>query len=251
MDREASVPQFFVDSHVGLVREINEDSYGFCNSSDDLSFAIVADGVGGHDRGEVASQLTVKLFLEAWRKFVSSGHHSVSSAKKFLKRSMKSINKSVFDLNGKLDNSLPMGTTVVVAVFFKDKVIFGHVGDSRAYVIRDGALEQLTRDHSYVEELLENNMISKIEAETHPLGHIITRSVGPLDVVNMDICVYSSRSGDRFIMCTDGLTNHLSNSDLVDIVVNADTPRTAVRKMVVKSLHRGGEDNVTVLSCFL
>jgi len=243
---------FFADSHVGLVREDNEDSYGFCSDvASGVSFAVVADGVGGHDRGEVASQLTVQLFLEACREFMAKGSFSASSAKKFLSKSMKTINSSVFQLNIDLENSMPMGTTVVAAVFLKDKVVLGHIGDSRAYVVRKGAVEQLTRDHSYVEELLKSKMISEKEAESHPLGHIITRSVGPLDKVDMDIKTCSVFRGDRFVLCSDGLTNHVSNDEIGEMVVSADTPRTAVKKMLVSSLHRGGEDNVTVLSCFL
>ena len=244
--------QFFADSHVGLVREDNEDSYGFHSSqSEEVSFAVVADGVGGHDRGEVASQLTVQLFLEAWRDFVDRGVFSPSAGKKFLLKSIKSINSQVFQLNKELGNSLPMGTTIVVAVFLKGKAIFGHVGDSRAYVVRDGVLEQLTRDHSYVEELLRSKMISEAEAVRHPLGHIITRSVGPSNQVDMDLKVYPLSPEDRFVLCSDGLTNHMSNQEVGEIVSTADTPRTAVKKMVVSALHRGGEDNVTVLSCFL
>lgn len=251
MSNEAHNLNFFADSHVGLVREDNEDSYGFCShDASGTSFAIVADGVGGHDRGEVASQLTVQLFLEAWRDFVAKGSFSTSSAKKFLSKNMKDINSSVFQLNIDLENSMPMGTTVVAAVFLKNKVVLGHIGDSRAYVVRKGRVEQLTRDHSYVEELLRNKMISEKEAESHPLGHIITRSVGPLDKVSMEIQTCSAYRGDRFVLCSDGLTNHVSNDEVADMVASADTPRTAVKKMVVSSLHRGGEDNVTVLSCF-
>lgn len=251
MSSDKLIVNFFADSHVGLVREDNEDSYAFCSDSEaGISFAVVADGVGGHDRGEVASQLTVQLYLEAWRAFIDKGSFSVSSTKKFLSKNMKFINSSVFQLNADLENSMPMGTTVVAAVFLKDKVVVGHIGDSRAYVVRKGRAEQLTRDHSYVEELLRSKMISEKEAESHPLGHIITRSVGPLDKVNMDIQTCSLLRGDRFVLCSDGLTNHVTNEEVGNIVASADTPRTAVKKMVVSSLHRGGEDNVTVLSCF-
>ena len=242
----------FADSHVGLVREGNEDSYGFCHDTEcGVSFLIVADGVGGHDRGEVASQLTVQLFLEAWRTFIQSDSFSVSSSEIFLLDTIKSVNLDVFNLNEKLGNSLPMGTTVVVAVILENNVVVGHVGDSRAYVVRNSCVTQVTRDHSYVEELLRSEMISVEEAENHPLGHIITRSVGPVEDVNMDITVFSSLLGDRIVLCTDGLTNHISDDEVAEIVSSSDTPRTAVKKMIVGSLHRGGEDNVTVLSMFL
>lgn len=252
MKHDESVVNFFADSHVGLVREENEDSYGYSWHDDaGVGFAVVADGVGGHDRGEVASQLTVQLFLQAWRSYIEEGNFSASSAKKFLNNNIATINKAVYDLNVELDSSMPMGTTVIAAVFVRGKVVIGHIGDSRAYVYRRGSISQLTRDHSYVEELLKNKMISKAESENHPLGHIITRSVGPLATVAMDVDSFSIKSGDRFVICSDGLTNHVSDDQMGSMISSSDTPRTAVKKLVVGALHQGGEDNVTVLGCYV
>jgi protein phosphatase len=243
--------QFFADSHVGLIREDNEDSFAYChNSGSSPAFALVADGVGGHDKGEVASQMTAQIFIKSWRKFIETEEPFTETiAVEFLNKTLREINRKVYELNLELNSSMPMGTTVVLMVFFADKAVVAHVGDSRAYLKRESKIYQLTKDHSCVQEMLNSNLITEDEAIDHPLGHIITRSIGPAEEINIDVMIITPQKGDFFLLCSDGLTNYLINEELNEMLDDNSNPRKIVKKLIQFSLRKGGEDNVTVLGC--
>lgn len=239
------------DSHVGLVRESNEDSYVYYVSEDDKSSLIaVADGIGGHEGGEIASELCMKTMVSLWKKGHLGQTASKFKLKKFLESSLKQSNKLIFDLNKSFNIQHPMGTTVVAAALTPSNIITAHAGDSRCYRLRNGILEQLTEDHSYVAELVKNKLISFEEAKNHPFSHIISRSIGPIEDVDLELHTFDRKPRDRYLLCSDGLNAHLDDIEIETILYDAATAYDATRNLLYTALRGGGEDNITVLCVF-
>jgi len=239
------------DSHVGLVRECNEDSYAYCvNNENQNALVAVADGIGGHEGGDIASSLCLQTLATKWRGTNYVNTNSSHKIKKFLDTQILKANKLIYDLNQSFNIQHPMGTTVVAGIFYPGFLTVAHAGDSRCYRLRNGVLSQLTEDHSYVAELVRNNLINLEEARVHPFSHIISKSVGPILNLEVELNSFERKSGDRYIFCSDGLTAHLEDIEIETIVYDAQNPYEAVRELLYASLRGGGEDNVTVLCVF-
>ena len=239
------------DSHVGLVRERNEDSYVYYVSEENINtFIAVADGIGGHEGGEIASALCMKTMAGAWRNSKLGKTKSVAKLKKFLISSLTKSNKLIYDLNKSFNVQHPMGTTAVAATLTPDKIIVAHAGDSRCYRLRNGVIDLLTEDHSYVAELVKSKLISPDEAKNHPFAHIISRSIGPIKDVDLEINIYDRKPGDRYLLCSDGLNVHLDDIEIETILYDAVTAYDASKKLLYTALRGGGEDNITVLCVF-
>ena len=249
-DRIAPI-NIVADSHIGLIRECNEDSYAYCVNDDyPNSLVAVADGIGGHEGGDIASSLCLQTLAADWRNHNLANSKSVNKIKKFLQSKIIKANKRIYDLNQSFNIQHPMGTTIVSAVFYPGFITVAHAGDSRCYRLRNGVLSQLTEDHSYVAELVRNNLISLEEARVHPFSHIISKSVGPVMELEVELNTYERKIGDRYIFCSDGLTGHLEDIEIETIVYDATNPYDTVRELVYAALRGGGEDNVTVLCVF-
>lgn len=239
------------DSHVGLIRECNEDSYAYCvDSHNQNAFVAVADGIGGHEGGDIASSLCLQTLAAEWRNNNYGNTKSARKIKHFLNSQLLRANQRIFDLNQSYNVQHPMGTTIVAGVFYPGFVTLAHAGDSRCYRLRNGVLNQLTEDHSYVAELVRNNLISLEEARVHPFSHIISKSVGPILNLEVELNTFERKKGDRYILCSDGLTGHLSDIEIETILYDAQNPYEAVRQLLYASLRGGGEDNITVLCVF-
>jgi len=139
-----------------------------------------------------------------------------------------------------------MGTTLIVALIDKEDMAVAHVGDSRLYLIRDRKIQQLTTDHSYIEELVRKGSLTRAEAQKHPQKNIITRAIGCFPEIEVDVLNFKIKKNDIFLICTDGLTNMLSDNEIYSMVVN-ENPETACRKLVKAAIEKGGEDNITVI----
>lgn len=231
----------------GMVREKNEDSYNIISGYKDVPTTfIIADGMGGHNSGEIASKTAVdfisKSVLEFPEKKIANGDIPL-----FIKQIIEDANREVINVSKERIENYGMGTTVIVASVWDDNLYIGHVGDSRLYLIRDGKMERITTDHSYIEELVQNGTLTREEAENHPQKNIITRALGCFDEIVVDTYVCEIRKGDYFVLCTDGLTNMLSENEIKDIVLSADNPETACDALVRKANENGGEDNITVI----
>ncbi|MDQ1533649.1 MAG: family protein phosphatase [Actinomycetota bacterium] len=220
-------------SDVGRLRTGNEDGFLV---DDRLELYAVADGMGGHNAGEVASATA----LEALRAAVASG--------KALDAAIVLANSAIFD-KAATDRALAgMGTTLTaVRILGESTMLIGHVGDSRAYRIRDGVLEQLTEDHSLVEELVREGRLSPAEAEVHPRRSVITRALGIDPNVEVDLYTVDARTGDRVLLCSDGLTTMLRDEEVLRIGELDADPRVAADRLVDAANEAGGEDNITVL----
>ncbi len=221
----------------GLVRESNQDAIFV-----DDSLAIVADGMGGHAAGEVASALTVDVIYDGYlsNPTVEGLHIAIEEA-----------NRAVLHEARENPDHFGMGTTVIVLGLTHDEggvvspTLF-HVGDSRAYQLRDGALRQLSEDHSVAEEWVRMGRLTPEEAATHPRRHQLTRGVGVEDSIDIDVMSVSAMPGDRVLLCSDGLSNELSNEELVRLASSAPLDEAATN-LIAAARHAGGRDNISVV----
>jgi PPM family protein phosphatase len=219
---------------VGRQRSVNEDSLVL-----DPPFFAVADGMGGARAGEVASAMAAGTF--------EGEKDSGEAPEAQLTRILREANRRIYDLAVADDSHRGMGTTVTAAKVTGDEVSIGHVGDSRAYRLRDGVLEQLTRDHSLVAELERSGQITPEAAEHHPQRSIITRALGPEPDVQVDTYTLAGRAGDLFLICSDGLTSMISDEELAAILRSAATLDEAAESLVRAANQSGGKDNITVV----
>jgi len=228
--------------HVGVItdtgrkRRRNEDAY-VCEPP---LFAI-ADGMGGAQAGEVASRLAAAALKESGAKTLG-GEERIFDL-------IQEANRRVYDRSSTDPNTSGMGTTITVALVENGNVAFGHVGDSRAYLIRDGRMEQVTEDHSLVNELMKSGKLSREEAETHPQRSVITRALGTDPDVDADTFTIEAKSGDVFLLCSDGLTDMVGEREILELVELNRQDIDAALKSLVKAANRsGGEDNITVVA---
>jgi PPM family protein phosphatase len=219
----------------GRTRRHNEDSYVI----EPPLFAI-ADGMGGAQAGEVASRLATAALKESGVN--GGGERRITDL-------IQEANRRVYDRSSSDPNTSGMGTTITVALVENDEVAFGHVGDSRAYLIRDAQMEQLTEDHSLVNELLKTGKLSPEEAETHPQRSVITRALGTDPDVDVDTFSVRAENGDLFLLCSDGLTDMVSEESILDVVERNRGDIDGALRALVKAANRGGgQDNITVVA---
>lgn len=219
---------------VGRVRDGNEDD--FIDQADRLGLVAVADGMGGHRAGEVASATA----LEALRAAVANGRS--------LRDAIEGANDAVLEKSESDRELHGMGTTLTAGMLGSDgQLVVGHVGDSRAYLVRDGELTQITNDHSLVEELVRGGELTPEQAEVHPRRSIITRALGIDPQVEVDEYPIDLRPGDRILLCSDGLTTMVRPDDIAGILNREHDPKRAAQLLVDAANEAGGEDNVTAV----
>ncbi len=231
---------------IGLVRTSNQDSYAAGELPGSVAWAVVCDGMGGAAGGNYASSTAVKLISER----ISSSYRlgmSSSSIKNMLTSAIVAANISIYDM-GQADSDLTgMGTTVVVAIIADESVYIAHVGDSRAYVLSDGKLNQLTKDHSFVQEMVDNGKLTPDEAKDDPRKNLITRALGVSDDVRIDFCQEYISEDEVVILCTDGLTNYVEPQEIYELTSDKKFYEYAER-LVNRANNNGGGDNVTVVT---
>src|SRR4051795_3727789 len=221
----------------GRQRHANEDSY-FARSP----LFAVADGMGGAQAGEVASRIAARAFEKRQRL------NREEPAESQLEEIAQTANREIHRLAQEDSSRAGMGTTLTAAMVRGDEVSLGHVGDSRAYVLRQGQLKRLTKDHSLVEELRRQGRLTEEQAEEHPQRSIITRALGPEPSVNVDTMTFPARDGDLFLLCSDGLTTMVSDDEIREILVNSKNLRNAVSRLVDAANRGGGRDNITAVA---
>lgn len=216
----------------GNVRENNEDSFEIKIISSDILAAVVADGMGGHSGGKEASSFAVKSLInsiEDASKFFES--YTDKQIENFLKNSVIKINKNLYTISKEDPNLSGMGTTLVACIIYSGKYYIANVGDSRLYIYSDN-LKQITKDHSYVTELLEMGVITEQEALKHPNKNLITRAVGTEKSVMPDIYKGKIKDEDVLIICTDGLTNMVLDETISDVIKNKKDPTSITNELV-------------------
>jgi PPM family protein phosphatase len=219
----------------GRQRHANEDSY-FAQAP---VFAV-ADGMGGAQAGEVASRIAAGAFEQ--------GVDKEAPAEGQLRDIAQEANREIHELAQKDSSRAGMGTTLTSALVRGDEVALGHVGDSRAYVLRDGELKRLTKDHSLVEELRRSGRLTEEQAEEHPQRSIITRALGPEPKVNVDTMTVPAKEGDVFLLCSDGLTTMVGDEQIRQILTESKNLKSAVKELVDAANSGGGRDNITAVA---
>ncbi len=230
----------------GLVRENNQDSYFACELEGGAVLAVVCDGMGGAAEGALASSEAVRVIKERIAERYSSSMSDIS-LKSLMISAVESANKSIYDLSLTNEEYEGMGTTVVASIVTESYAYIAHAGDSRAYKLSEGQLNQLTRDHSVVQNMLENGEITPEEAFDHPTKHIITRALGVDEQIRVDFCQEPFEDGDMILLCSDGLSNSVKPEDILKIIGESEFFDFA-DKLVNHANLNGGADNITVVA---
>lgn len=236
----------FGASDVGCVRELNEDC--FCmkvfDKKKNHGFFILADGMGGHNAGEVASQTAVKVISEGLKTLQDASEVEIPS---LLTGAIAKANECVYKMSVENEAQSGMGTTVVAVVIWNKTVYIANVGDSRAYITDKSEIRQITSDHSVVEELIKSGTITRDEARRHPQRNIITRAVGTDAEVVTDLFECEFGEDNCILLCSDGLCSMVEDNEIYKIISNAENCEDAVCKLIDVAKQRGGLDNITAV----
>lgn len=237
---------------VGRRRESNEDQFLV---DSEIGVYAVADGMGGHAAGEIASELAIETLSAALRRegWPNGGGEGTDQERKT--RTARSIRQAIGEANSRICESVEdhperkgMGTTLVALAISGNSAIIGHVGDSRAYLVRDGRLIRLTSDHSWVNEQVKLGLLSAEDAQRHPWRNIVTRALGNRAEVDVDLMEQPMEPGDLFLLCSDGLNTMLRDGEIHTILERtAQGPEQACNELIAAANARGGEDNITVV----
>ncbi|ACA60091.1 Stp1/IreP family PP2C-type Ser/Thr phosphatase [Candidatus Desulforudis audaxviator] len=224
----------------GLVRPNNEDNH---RVNEALGLFAVADGMGGHQAGEVASRLALTVLEEQFQELVQQGEETGNA----LLYAVEAANRQVFEESCRSNRCNGMGTTLSACLIAEEGLILAHVGDSRVYLVRAGEIFQLTEDHSVVQELLNEGRITAEEVPGHPYRNVLSRALGTGEQLEIDLLRVPLQAGDRVLLCTDGLTNMVSDAAIQAVVAGYGDPDQAVRELVRLALEQGGSDNITLI----
>ncbi|AOR98068.1 MULTISPECIES: protein-serine/threonine phosphatase PrpC [Bacillus] len=230
----------------GKIRQHNEDDAGIFKGKDEFVLAVVADGMGGHLAGDVASKMAVKAMGEKWNE-AETIPTAPSDCEKWLIEQILSVNSKIYDHAQAHEECQGMGTTIVCALFTGKTVSVAHIGDSRCYLLQDGDFVQVTEDHSLVNELVRTGEISREDAEHHPRKNVLTKALGTDQSVSIDTRSFDIEPGDKLLLCSDGLTNKVEGTELKDILQSDSAPQEKVNLLVDKANQNGGEDNITAV----
>lgn len=243
---------------VGLKRGHNEDNYLI---NEELNLFVVADGMGGHAGGEYASAICVNTVEEVVTSLEMNGGNQIEGlvegpepiaetddpverSREKLRYAIQLAGRRIYEKAQQMPEYHGMGTTAVVVLIEHGSAVVAHVGDSRVYMARDGKAEQITDDHSLVYQKVKEGLITAEQAKTHRMRNVITRSLGYQEDVEVDVTVRAVRRGDRFLLCSDGLSGHVECDEIGDML-EKNGPQDAARRMIELACERGGEDNIT------
>ena len=238
---------FFGLTDTGSVRRDNQDSYAIRVPDDRMAVAVVCDGMGGAQAGNVASAVAVESFAAAAEDACREELPESDGAwERLAVAACKKANQVVFELSQSNPEYAGMGTTLVGALVLPEKLFVVNVGDSRAYLIRNGEIHQITRDHSLVQLLVSRGELTAEQARVHPKKNLITRALGVDPEVQSDVFCVPAGPGDRLVLCSDGLTNLISDEELLETCREGE-PETCCRYLMARTLELGAPDNVTIV----
>ena len=235
----------FYLTDTGRVREHNEDSVTILKNISGEYLWVVADGMGGHRKGEVASALTVAHLGKRFTESASIG--TKIDAVNWLSDNIAEINKEILDYGEENENSKGLGTTVVAAIVTKEFLIFANIGDSSGYVMKNKKLHRVTKPHTLVNLLVDAGDLTPEQALNHPKKNVITRALGTNNIVKVDIFKIDINTYDKYLLCTDGLSNEVLKEEILREISDINDYNTACDKLVLLAKNRGGRDNITVL----
>ncbi|MBQ75376.1 MAG: protein phosphatase [Gammaproteobacteria bacterium] len=247
--------QFVARTDVGQVRDHNED---FITENESLGFAVLADGMGGLSAGEVASSMTVHLLVDELTEYrkgssliaaeLNDSASDLPIEAQILRKAVEKANDAVFHVSQTQAQCQGMGTTVVAAYYYNNKVSVAHIGDSRMYRFRAGVLEQVTKDHSYVQELIDKGLFTKEEARVSDKKNVVTRALGVAPFVEVEVHEYDVEAGDVYLMCSDGLHDLVVDKDIENSMIELGSNLNELAAHLVNLANvSGGKDNISVV----
>ncbi|MHB1298341.1 MAG: Stp1/IreP family PP2C-type Ser/Thr phosphatase [Gemmatimonadaceae bacterium] len=228
---------------VGMIRSGNEDNF-FAEADERRGVFVVADGMGGHAAGEVASEMAVQIIA---RQLLPIASVKEPRADDTVAQSLKDANRAIYDRMLAEVDKQGMGTTASVLVLSDEGYLIGQIGDSRIYLLRDGALTQITKDHSYVQEQVDAGLLTPEQARYHPYSNVITRCVGASEEVEADVYAGEIKVGDVFLLASDGLTGMVDDRRLQALLLARSGPGRIVDSLIAEANGRGGLDNITAI----
>lgn len=240
--------KFVARSEIGHARENNEDKFDFYEPDEEPLLAVrgsvylVCDGMGGHNAGQIASELAAKQFLHAY-------YHLGGAAQEAARHAILQAHHYIAEMASKIPSRYGMGTTLTALILKQDEGILAHVGDSRCYRLRAGVFEQLSRDHTLVARLVDQGIIPPEQARYHPQRNVIRQAVGvadPAEPLEPDIETFALQAGDLYLLCSDGLTDMVDDAE-IEAILRDEPPTRAAWRLVDRALANGGRDNVTVV----
>jgi protein phosphatase len=228
----------------GLVREMNEDAFFISIDDNGQAFAMVADGMGGHQAGEVASNMACQIISEHILTGMQPGN---SDCEELLYEAIEKANQAIYHKSLEDVHKHGMGTTIVTVIATGYSLWVAHVGDSRLYLLHNGQLQPLTSDHSHVQSLVNEGLITPAEARIHPKRNIILRALGTDHDVEIDYAEFQWQAGDQLLLCSDGLSNMLDDLQIRDILMSSHSPLEQLRQCIDAANQAGGDDNITAI----
>jgi protein phosphatase len=238
--------EYFCLTDPGLVRDNNEDAVAL---DPENQVAVLADGMGGYNAGEVASAMATSFIKTELGRWLSEGGHEASARE--LRRAMEicidNANRSIFNAANANPQYAGMGTTLVMGVFQGTRTLIGHVGDSRCYRLRAGQLVQLTRDHSLLQEQIDAGLISQEQAQYATHKNLVTRALGVEDTVLLEVSEYRAEDDDLYLLCSDGLTDMMTDDRIAAILITAGTLQEKGQALIDAANDSGGRDNISVI----
>ena len=232
-------------SDIGKARDMNQDNFYAAQETDKIKLFILADGMGGYKGGEIASSVAVY----SAQNYICNNFEEIAKDKetilKLITDSIEYANLMVYERSKETEELKDMGTTLDVCLIYNNKAFIGHVGDSRIYRIRKNFMRRLTKDHSYVEQLVEDGKITKEEADTHPKKNMLVKAIGCNSLVEPDVTCKAFLQDDILLMCSDGLTNMLKDQEIYKVLLeNSENP---VAALINRANREGGMDNITAI----
>ena len=231
----------------GRVREHNEDNVTIIKNLNDEYLLAVADGMGGHKAGEVASSIAINHLSKSFMEMEKLGDKA--STVKWLRKEIEDINNEIFEYTSTHPESKGMGSTLVLAIYSKDYLLFGNIGDSSGFVIKDNGLYKITKDHTLVNLLVKNGELTPEEAKNHPKKNILMRALGANNPIEIDIFDVDDEI-EGIVLCSDGLTSMLNNTQIERVLLQEGPLEEKVIKLIRKANIRGGTDNISVACLF-
>ena len=236
--------KYAFQSDIGNHRDENQDYVGVFKNKQSVLFSIVADGIGGRQGGDVASEMAVSHLGYL---FQNTDFDDVTNAVNWLQTEVTQENDEILETAQKYSDLNGMGTTIVVTIILKNQFIVAHLGDSRCYLFKGNELKQLTSDHSLVNELIKKGKLSPEEARNHPQKNIITKTLGISNNSDIDVHSYVWKVNDQLLLCTDGLTNMVTDQTIANVLAGPLSLEQKCLKLIELANQAGGRDNVTVL----
>ncbi len=230
----------------GLERPRNEDNC-FAESDCGAALLVVADGMGGHRAGNVASSIAITAAEQFWSHFDRANFPSDEEARKMVRNLIIKANEQVLNEAVNSSDRKGMGTTFTSGLLCGNRLTIGHIGDSRAYLISDGQIRLLTKDHSLVEQLIESGQVRPEDKDSHPQRHVLTRALGISPDLQLDVSEEIIEAGSTLLFCTDGLTNLVQDNEILEESSKHSDPKKLAESLIKLANSRGGFDNITVV----